>query len=43
MSFTVEHADGSSLLHGPEMGKLMVPLKLNEITPLHALMCEHKP
>lgn len=42
MSFTVEHADGSSLLHGPEMGKLIVPLKQIEITPLHALMSEHK-
>lgn len=41
MSFTVEHADGSSLLHGPEMGKLIVPLKQIEITLLHALMSEH--
>lgn len=40
MSFTVQQSYRVSLLPGPEMGKLIVPLKQIGIIPLDALMSE---
>lgn len=42
MSFTLRQSYRVSLLPGPEMGKLIVPLKQIGITPLDALMSKYK-
>lgn len=42
MSFTLQQSYRVSLLPGPEMGKLIVPLKQIGITPLDALMSKYK-